>query len=124
MSKRLKVIVGSVTIVILLMIFIIISKSRKTKSTNLISNNVVSDIQYDSQNSVYYITDKNTGERIGESEEEAGLQIYIDNPDYNPNPFGRDPDSTVEYTEPYRGVYDENTGMYVNEFTGEPIRDY
>ena len=51
------------------------------------------------------------------------MQIYIDNPDYNPNPLlDSSEEGQEENVEEYTGVYDEVTGKYVNELTGKEIK--
>ena len=59
----------------------------KSEKQNNQSTNTISEVQYNDENGVYYIKNEITGEIITNSTDESGLQMYIDNPDYNPNPL-------------------------------------
>lgn len=59
----------------------------KNKKQNKQPTNAISEVQYDNENGVYYIRNEVIGEIIANSIDEGGLQMYIDNPDYNPNPL-------------------------------------
>lgn len=59
----------------------------KNKKQNKQPTNAISEVQYDNVNGVYYIRNEVTGEIIANSIDEGGLQMYIDNLDYNPNPL-------------------------------------
>ena len=78
-------------VIILIVIALILIISVLTIVRNKIQNNqpanIISEIQYDDENGVYYIKNEITGEIIANSIDEGGLQMYIDNPDYNPNPI-------------------------------------
>ena len=78
-------------VMILIVIALILIISVLTIVRNKIQNNqpanIISEIQYDDENGVYYIKNEITGEIIANSTDESGLQMYIDNPDYNPNPL-------------------------------------
>ena len=76
-----------ITIVLILIISVLVIV--KNKKTNNQSINTISEVQYDNENGVYYIRNEVTGEIIANSIDEGGLQMYIDNPDYNPNPLER-----------------------------------
>ena len=79
-----KKIIMLVAIIILLIISVLITV--KNKKQNNQPTSTISEVQYDNENGVYYIKNEVTGETIANSIDESGLQIYIDNPDYNPNP--------------------------------------
>ena len=84
--KDKKVIILIVIALILIISVLVIVKNRKQNNK---PTNAISEVQYDNENGVYYIKNEITGEIIANSIDESGLQIYIDNPDYNPNPLER-----------------------------------
>ena len=75
-----------ILIVIALMLIISVLVIVRNKKQNNQPTNAISEVQYDNENGVYYIKNEITGEIIANSIDEGGLQMYIDNPDYNPNP--------------------------------------
>lgn len=83
--KDRKVIILIAIILILIISVLVIVKNKKQNDQ---STNTISEVQYDNENGVYYIKNEITGEIIANSTDESGLQIYIDNPEYNPNPLG------------------------------------
>lgn len=106
--------------VILIIGIIIVVNIRKNKNQE---NMVQTGIQYNEETGEYYILDETTNEIKASSTDESGLQIYIDNPDYNPNPLlDSSEEGQEENAEEYKGVYDEVTGKYVNELTGKEIK--
>ena len=76
-----------ILIVIALILIISVLTIVRNKTQNNQPANTISEIQYDDENGVYYIKNEITGEIIANSTDEGGLQMYIDNPDYNPNPL-------------------------------------
>ena len=76
-----------ILIVIALILIISVLTIVRNKTQNNQPANTISEIQYDDENGVYYIKNEITGEIIANSIDEGGLQMYIDNPDYNPNPI-------------------------------------
>ena len=76
-----------ILIVIALILTISVLVIVKNKKENNQPTNSISEVQYDNENGVYYIKNEITGEIIANSTDESGLQMYIDNPDYNPNPL-------------------------------------
>ena len=82
--KDKKVIILIVIVLILIISVLVIVKNKKQNNQ---SANTISEVQYDNENGVYYIKNEITGEIIANSIDESGLQMYIDNPDYNPNPL-------------------------------------
>ena len=68
----------------------------RNKTQNNQPANTISEIQYDDENGVYYIKNEITGEIIANSIDESGFQMYIDNPDYNPNPLETFSNTTKE----------------------------
>ena len=76
-----------ILIVIALILTISVLVIVKNKKENNQLTNAISEVQYDNENGVYYIKNEITGEIIANSTDESGLQMYIDNPDYNPNPL-------------------------------------
>ena len=76
-----------ILIVIALILIISVLTIVRNKTQNNQPANTISEIQYDNENGVYYIKNEITGEIIANSTDESGLQMYIDNPDYNPNPL-------------------------------------
>ena len=107
--------------VILIIGIIIVVNIRKNKNQE---NMVQTGIQYNEETGEYYILDEATNEIKASSTDESGLQIYIDNPDYNPNPLLDSSEEAIqeESLEEYTGVYDKSTGKYVNEITGVEIK--
>ena len=75
-------------IIFAILLIIAVVTINKTKKNNVQTNNAISDIKYNEETGEYYIKNEITNEIIASGEDEASLQIYIDNPDYNPNPFG------------------------------------
>ena len=84
--KDKKVIILIVMVLILIISVLLISKNKKQNNE---PTNAISEVQYNNENGVYYIKNEITGEVIANSTDESGLQMYIDNPDYNPNPLER-----------------------------------
>ena len=80
-----KKVIVLITIVLILIISVLVIVKNKKQNNQL--TNTISEIQYDDENGVYYIKNEITGEIIANSTDESGLQMYIDNPDYNPNPI-------------------------------------
>lgn len=76
-----------ILIVIVLILIISVLVIGRNKKQNNQPTNAISEVQYDSENGVYYIKNEITREIIANSTDESGLQMYIDNPDYNPNPL-------------------------------------
>ena len=54
-------------------------------------------VEYDENTGYYYVRDTKTGEIRGASRDEAELKIYIDNPDYDPDPLSSNPTDLQEY---------------------------
>lgn len=84
--KDKKVIILITMTLILIISVLLISKNKKTNNQSI---NTISEVQYDNTNDIYYIKNEVTGEIMANSTDEGGLQMYIDNPDYNPNPLER-----------------------------------
>ncbi len=83
-DKKVKILIAMALILIISVL--LISKNKKTNNQSI---NKISEVQYDNTNDIYYIKNEVTGEIIANSTDEGGLQMYIDNPDYNPNPLER-----------------------------------
>lgn len=81
-EKRTKILI-IIVIILIILLLIFVKNQRQNKQITSTENN----IQYDNENGIYYIKNEVTGEIIANSIDETGLQIYIDNPDYNPNPI-------------------------------------
>ena len=118
--KDKKIIYILLIIAILVILIIVATKFMKNKDNQEKSSQT--QIQYNEETGEYYIRDEETNEIKASSTDESGFQIYIDNPDYNPNPLIDSSSSTQEETEEYTGIYDERTGKYVNEITGKEIK--
>ena len=115
-----KKIIYILLIIVLVIVSIVASKFIRNKKQE---NMVQTGIQYNEETGEYYILDEATNEIKASSTEESSLQIYVDNPDYNPNPLmDSKAESREESLEEYTGVYDEKTGKYVNELTGKEIK--
>ena len=82
--KDKKVIILIIIVLILTISVLVIVKNKKQNNQ---PTNAISEVQYDNENGVYYIKNEVTGEIIANIIDESGLQMYIDNPDYNPNPL-------------------------------------
>ena len=91
--KDKKVIILIVIAFILIISVLIIVRNKKQNNQ---PTNAISEVQYDNENGVYYIKNEITGEIIANSIDEGGLQMYIDNPDYNPNPLETYSNTTKE----------------------------
>ena len=118
--KDRKIIYILLIVVILIIGIVVVVNIRKNKNQE---NMVQTGIQYNEETGEYYILDEATNEIKASSTEESSLQIYVDNPDYNPNPLmDSKAESREESLEEYTGVYDEKTGKYVNELTGKEIK--
>ena len=81
-EKRTKILI-IIVIILIILLLIFVRNQKQNKQIISTENN----IQYDNENGIYYIKNEVTGEIIANSIDETGLQIYIDNPDYNPNPI-------------------------------------
>ena len=82
--KDKKIIILVAIILILMIVVLVIAKNKKQSNQPI---NTISEVQYDNENGIYYIKNEVTGEIIANSIDGSGLQIYVDNPDYNPNPL-------------------------------------
>ena len=80
-----KKVITLIIIALILLISVLVIERNKKQSNQL--TKAISEVQYDNENGVYYIKNEITGEIIANSTDESGLQMYIDNPDYNPNPL-------------------------------------
>ena len=118
--KDKKIVYILLIIVILIIGIIVVVNIRNNKNEENIAQ---TGIQYNEETGEYYILDEATNEIKASSTDESGLQIYVDNPDYNPNPLIDSGGTTQEENlEEYTGVYDKATGKYVNEITGVEIK--
>ena len=109
-----------IIVILIIGIIVVINVRNNTKNQD---NNTQTGIQYNEETGEYYILDETTNEIKASSTDESGLQIYIDNPDYNPNPLiDSSEEGQEKNAEEYKGVYDEVTGKYVNELTGKEIK--
>lgn len=115
-----KIIYILLIVVILIIGIVAVVNIRKNKNQG---NTIQTGIQYNEETGEYYILDEATNEIKASSTDESGLQIYVDNPDYNPNPLLDSEEATREENlEEYTGVYDKATGKYVNELTGIELK--
>ena len=90
MSKKFLIILISIILIFLIMFIIINKKSDKViinNETVSVNDNPKVQSNYDENTSLYYVKDEKTGEIIGFSQDEADLDFYKENPDYNPNPL-------------------------------------
>ena len=116
-----KKIIYILLIIAILIVGVIVIVNIRNNTKN--EGNTQTGIQYNEETGEYYILDEATNEIKASSTDESGLQIYIDNPDYNPNPLlDSSEEGQEENAEEYKGVYDEVTGKYVNELTGKEIK--
>ena len=119
--KSKKIIYILLIVAVLITVGIVVNKLIRNKTNK--ENVSQTEIQYNKETGEYYILDETTNEIKASSTDEAGLQIYIDNPDYNPNPLVNSKSGVQqENLEEYTGIYDEKTGKYVNELTGKEIK--
>ena len=95
-----------ICIVVILTIFMIVMKTNvnKTNNKNGVSQNTntvvqKNQIEYDENTGYYYVRDIKTGEIRGASQDETELKIYVDNPDYDPDPSTTSPTDLNEYIE-------------------------
>ena len=118
--KDRKIIYILLIVVVLIIGIVVVVNIRKNKNQE---NTIQTGIQYNEETGEYYILDEATNEIKASSTDESGLQIYVDNPDYNPNPL-LDSEEAIreENLEEYTGVYDKATGKYVNELTGIELK--
>ena len=115
-----KIIYILLIVVILIIGIVAVVNIRKNKNQG---NTIQTGIQYNEETGEYYILDEATNEIKASSTDESSLQIYVDNPDYNPNPLLDSEEATREENlEEYTGVYDKATGKYVNELTGIELK--
>ena len=115
-----KIIYILLIVVILIIGIVVVVNIRKNKNQKNITQ---TGIRYNEETGEYYILDEATNEIKASSTDESSLQIYVDNPDYNPNPLLDSEEATREENlEEYTGVYDKATGKYVNELTGVELK--
>ena len=81
MNQKIKIILLIIVIVIIIISYKISLNKKNDKST--ISENITSNIWYNEDSGLYYITNKD-GEILRESENEGELYIYTIDPDYDP----------------------------------------
>ena len=105
-----------ISIIVIFTIFIIVMKTKINKTAtkdelNQNTNTVVqkSKIEYDENTGYYYVKDNKTGEIRGASQDEAELKIYVDNPDYDPDPLSSHPTDLQEYIMMNSETSSENT---------------
>ncbi len=78
--KNKKLIILIVSIIIIIGIILFINETNKTNET---VGKTSTEIKYNESDGMYEIRNSNN-EVIANSADEAALQIYIDDPDYNP----------------------------------------
>lgn len=87
MSKsKLRILIIIIIIIILFAIVIISGKTKVVEKQVQNSTNRV-ELNYDNENKLFYVRDKETGEIRASSENEEDLQIFLDFPEYNPEPW-------------------------------------
>ena len=79
-----KVIISIFIIICIIAIIVFFVINRKTKTENEIEN---LNIKQDEETGEYILYNERN-EEILRSDTEGELKIYLDNPDYNPNPIG------------------------------------
>ena len=99
MNKRYVIIIS--VILLILIIVIMFWKLNNGKSNKNIDNTkkyMEKDVvQYDGESGYYYIKDSKTGEIRSASKNKEDLKIYIDNPNYDPDPLSSNPTDLQEY---------------------------
>lgn len=109
MQTNKKVLIGicSAVILILIMVFVFSKNKRVKNETNNIAEVKTNDgVLFDEETGLYYLKDNETGEIIYASRNKEELQVYVDNPDYNPNPLAPKKTTLEEYM--YTEEYFEN----------------
>ncbi len=98
MNKKIIIIFSILILIIaILMIFRFIKKETVGEIPSNETSSGKPTVQFDENTGYYYVRDTKTGEIRGASQDEAELKIYIDNPDYDPDPFTRSPSDLNEY---------------------------
>lgn len=80
------------------------NKTKKNKNANDVANktNEITDgVLFDEETGLYYLKNNETNEIIYASRNKEELQIYIDFPDYNPNPLAQKKTTLEEYMTDY-----------------------
>ena len=107
-----KILIGIISAVVLILIIVLIfNKNKKVKSetNNLSEVKANNGVLFDEETGLYYLKNNETGEIIYASRHEEELQVYIDNPYYNPNPLAPKR-TTLEdymYLEEYEDIIEE-----------------
>lgn len=78
--KNKKIILFIIIAIVIVIIFLFI---RNRNKDNKVENNIQTEITYNESEGMYEIRDENN-EVISNSVDRATLQIYIDDPNYNP----------------------------------------
>lgn len=78
--KNKKIILFIIIAIVIVIIFLFI---RNRNKDNKVENNVQTEITYNESEGMYEIRDENN-EVIANSVDRATLQIYVDDPNYNP----------------------------------------
>ncbi|MBR2289524.1 MAG: hypothetical protein IJ867_02685 [Clostridia bacterium] len=83
-----KYVVGCFVLISVILIIIIVNKKSDNFKKSEFKNEVVSEAIHfeEDETGTFVLYDGETNTVKVEIEDEAGLQIYMDNPDYNPNP--------------------------------------
>lgn len=84
--KRIIILICIISIILAMIVSYFRNKKNITINQYKTITNL-NEIPFDEETELYYIKDEETGEIIGASKNKKDLQIYIDNPDYNPNPL-------------------------------------
>lgn len=79
-----KIFILFITIIIFISIIIFIKNNDERYEMNAIPEK---EAKYDENTRLYYVVDNFTGEIRAASYNEEELQIYIDNPNYDPDPI-------------------------------------
>ena len=97
MSKKVKIVIGIIALVILILIIanIIRNKADNSEETTGTESTTLSDVKYNEDTGEYYIEDTETGEVLHTAYSEDELYIYSIDPDYD----SKNPDAIDEYYE-------------------------
>ena len=95
-----KSLIGIISAVVLILIVVLVfNKSKKINNeTDDISEAKTKDeVLYDEETGLYYLKNDETDEIMYASRNKEELQVYVDNPDYNPNPLAPKKTTLEEY---------------------------
>ena len=111
MNRRYIIIISIILLIsIIVIMFWKFNNGKVNKNIDNAKETIKKDVvQYDEESGYYYIKNSETGEIRSASKNKEDLKIYIDNPNYDPDPLSSNPTDLQEYIMMNYETSSENT---------------